>query len=430
MNSIILIFIWLVFGMPAVSHAEVSQTNSLIDWKKIDYDEWLSFDEWKERERFKEGNPDYESTLRAQITDELVGRVIHCIGSCRIFRGEGFSNGQHLSSVKEGDEIVTLSDSFIWIYLLDGTIVYLAAESSLSFNEINLSKETPFLFARLNMGGLAWFSRSSLPVEMESLRTTDPLFKSLPLESANSVRPSFKNDLFAMLEDEESERSEQVAKVNEWIVKNNVWANGQKNYSFLIFPNGSVSGTNLNVHILSILGDKSYLKVHGENFWKKKSHQVKTDAKFHFRGFVKSELYELDSLWYEISGDGREITPAESHPLLHSFEQLQKRIPTILLAREILHDRYGKEVIKSLNSPSLLSKRYGHRLWGDITDSESDLFKRFSFLKEYTRRIETSNLLMSSKLKKRLEERGEKMQSMTFDRHFLGRSLDEYAIGK
>lgn len=430
MNRIFLIFIGLVFGTLAVSYADVLQTNSLIDWKKIDHEEWLSFDEWKERERFKENNSNYESTLRAQMTDELVGRVIHCIGSCRIFRGEGFSNGQHLSSIKEGDEIVTLSDSFIWIYLLDGTIVYLAAESSLSFNEINLSKETPFLFARLNMGGLAWFSRSSLPVEMENLRVTDPLFKRIPLESANSVRPSFKNDLFAMIDNEESEMSEQVAKVNEWIVKNNTWANGQKNHTFLIFPNGSVSGTNLNIHILSILGDKSFLKVHGENFWSKKNPQTKADAKFHYRGFAKSELYELDSLWYEISADGREIIESESHPLLHSFEQLHLRVPTILLAREILHDRYGKEVVKDISSTSLLSKRYTHRLWGSLTDSGSDLFKRFSFLKEYTRRIETSNLLMSSKLKKRLEERGEKMQSMTFDSHFLRRSLDEYAIGK
>ena len=51
---------------------------------------------------------------------------------------------------------------------------------------------------------------------------------------------------------------------------------------------------------------------------------------------------------------------------------------------------------------------------------------RLEFLKEYSRRVETSNLLASSKISDRLKSRGDKNLTTEYGRHFFITALNKY----
>ena len=67
---------------------------------------------------------------------------------------------------------------------------------------------------------------------------------------------------------------------------------------------------------------------------------------------------------------------------------------------------------------------------GELTSAagakKSDLELRLEFLKEYFRRVETSNLLASGRFKERLEGRGEKSLTMTYGNYFFVNALNRY----
>ena len=64
-------------------------------------------------------------------------------------------------------------------------------------------------------------------------------------------------------------------------------------------------------------------------------------------------------------------------------------------------------------------------------DPRSDLEQRVEFLKEYFRRVETTNLLASSRFRERLEARGEKALTMSYGNYFIINDLNlEYKDGE
>ena len=69
-------------------------------------------------------------------------------------------------------------------------------------------------------------------------------------------------------------------------------------------------------------------------------------------------------------------------------------------------------------------------MWGKMGAAEGepkeDLELRLEFLKEYFRRVETSNLLSSSKFRERFEKRGEKNVTMEYGRYFFITALNKY----
>ena len=57
---------------------------------------------------------------------------------------------------------------------------------------------------------------------------------------------------------------------------------------------------------------------------------------------------------------------------------------------------------------------------------KEDLYRRLTFLEEYTRRIETNNFLVRKRFKDRLEKRGETLSEMQYSNKFFIRALKHY----
>ena len=102
--------------------------------------------------------------------------------------------------------------------------------------------------------------------------------------------------------------------------------------------------------------------------------------------------------WFEIETNGRSLSKVEQvSGGLEITELLTRRIKTIELAREIWLEKYTTPLVNALNAPKELALHHGYTLWGD------ELNKRFDFLVEYTRRMETTNLKSMDNLLKKLE---------------------------
>ena len=106
---------------------------SLIQWGEIDQKRWLSFKKWRENFEKREKFPPWERLKRERSLKEKVGRVVDCRGECFLYRGLGKNKLQFRSTVREGDEIQTSKDSYLWLFLLDGTMVRVSPYSSLPF---------------------------------------------------------------------------------------------------------------------------------------------------------------------------------------------------------------------------------------------------------------------------------------------------------
>jgi hypothetical protein len=78
-----------------------------------------------------------------------------------------------------------------------------------------------------------------------------------------------------------------------------------------------------------------------------------------------------------------------------------------------------------------LAETYGYRLWGELGGvKDQDLAKRVRFLHEYTRRIETTNLVVAEQFFKKLVRRGDKWSPKQFDFRFYRRALQKFMIYK
>ena len=76
-----------------------------------------------------------------------------------------------------------------------------------------------------------------------------------------------------------------------------------------------------------------------------------------------------------------------------------------------------------------LAKVDGYRLWGKLEaegDKKDDLNLRLDFLKEYTRRIETTNLNTAKNFRMAVQARGEEIEVMQYGSYFFEKALESY----
>lgn len=405
---------------------------SLIEWEKLDPVDFLDYDLWLRDVKLRDKWPMWEKTVREKSQRERVGKVLHCVGKCRFYRGIGFYNGQFRSTVLEGDEIHTDENSYAWIFLMDGTMVRLSPYSSVTFKEINLGKSTNFIHARINSGNVLWLSRSQDKFVETNERETDGLFlpmtfyEALPSSESSTYD---EDDLFASLEESKSTLN-QYKRLNKLIEENNKELPPRKTFSFLVTPNGSVSGEGLSLEFISLIGNESYLKIRSPSQVGLDSKEEDQNFDFYFRGFDNKKVESLKTgQWYKVGQKGREISDFQESNLFHMGEFVTKRIPTIFVARELLLKEYS-QFLKSLKDERKLALDYGYRKWGSFAKADSDLRLRFEFLKEYTRRMETSNLLASERLREKLRANGDETNDMTYSSQFFNLALVEYLRGE
>jgi hypothetical protein len=413
-----------------------NQKRSTFDWDNLNPAKFLSYKEWLNTIKEREFVPEWESIMRERAHKEIAGHFFQCVGTCHIDRGESFFNPSLNSSIYEGDEIQTLGDSFAWIFLNDGTMVRLAAESSLTINEFNIGITENFINARVNYGNIVWLSRKNTQYEDSNLRETDVLFNKLTLYEALPIKDKKdykEDDLFKMLE-EPTTISSQYQRLNNMIEENNKMTKGRSTYSFLIMPNVTLMGHNLTGEMVVITGAKSYFKVKSSKALGLKSNDEDKEISVQLRGFENKDIgvAEVDK-WMVVDDKGKtmSVETSKNINLLTMGELITKHIPSLMVGRELMMQKFSSVCFIENPTAKLMIEKYDYRLWGSLKSTDankSDSEQHLDFLKEYFRRIETTNLYVGEHFRERLVKRGELIKQAELSNSYFSTPLHKYYL--
>jgi len=389
------------------------QGYSLIPWGTQDPEDWLSIDKWLVERSLKDKLPDWKLRLRDDRQLEHVGKILQCRGKCGIYRGTMRASVEHQSGIIEGDEVKTEADSVAWIYLIDGTLVRVGPSTAMSFLEINWSKKEVFHLVRLHQGHIFWHPRDAKEHLVDLSPETDSF--SLPVLVREANQAWFERELFQKQSDfarsEESSKLEdgainaQIIKLNELKAKNNS-AGPPVSKVMMVAPNGSLVGKLTSFDFFHYPGGKSYFK--------KRHASEGHELALHLRGYLATETAPItEESWFEIETNGRShVKVQQVIGGLEIAELLTRRIKTFELAREFWIEKYTLPLVKALENPKDFAIKHGYTLWGD------ELNRRFDFLVEYTRRMETTNLKSMDNLLRKIEANGEIAQKEMGDEHY------------
>jgi hypothetical protein len=408
------------------------QKRSLIKWEGMKEKEWLDFKKWRAEREEKDLFPPWENLKRERRLKERVGHVIDCRGDCHLIRGLGRNNIQFKSTLKEGDEIQTHEDSYLWIFLLDGTMVRLSPLTSLTLREINLTKKEVFIHVRVNYGNLLWLSRDTIVFKGNNKRETDTLFHPIPLFEA---LPKFKKekmneeDLFTLF-DKKGSSLEQFKRLNHLIEKDRSFYESKRSLAFLVMPNATLFGERLKAEIVVLLGGETYIKKRDfKQLGLKEKVLEGVMSEVFLRGYENKSGHLIEeNQWYRVDPRGSSFVAMkdEEAKKFSLGELMTKNIPTLLLTRELFLRRYSWFIFNSHLESKELAERYGFRLWKSWSEKGKGIKVRVNFLKEYTRRVETTNIKESLKLRKRLLKRGGDVHSMIYDKRFYKKAIQSY----
>ncbi len=396
------------------------QTFSIIPWDTQDPEDWLNIDKWLTERAFKDKTPLWKLRLREFSQNEHVGKILQCRGRCHIYRGENKTGVQHLSGIHEGDELKTEKDTVAWVFLMDGTLLRIGPQSSVGFLEINWSKNQVLHLVRLNQGHLFWHARDSKEYPMDFGPETDQF--SLPLLVREANQSHFERKIFQSQSDqersaeiiklEETAATAQIQLLNEFKKKNNAVSFPESKF-LVVSPSGSLIGKSVSFDYFYYPGGKSYFK--------KRYASEGGELSLQLRGYTNSDLNLInDESWFEIANNGKSYSKVEKVTgELEITELLTRRIKTIELSQEMWFEKYSQPVFKNLDSAQSLATIHGYKLWSE------ELEKRFQFLVEYTRRMETTNLRSIENLFLKTEDLGGNGRREISDSHYQA-SLKAY----
>jgi len=415
---VLFLYSFLCFAQPDTLYR--GQTKSLIDWQGLNAKKWLDFESWKERSSFKDRVKYWEVLERVQRLKEPVGRVLSCRGDCRLFRDSGEHRIQHMSEIMESDEVLTYENSYLWVFLYDGTLVRLSPESSITVKEINISDEKIFLHARLNLGNILWLSRHKEDLVSQKLRETDSIFFPMDLYEANPLTRDGNISLDQYLFGDQDVVTDQYSRTNNYVSKNNKFVS-RSTEAMLVLPNGTIFGKEISM--------EAYVSIAGDNLFKLRddkelllAKQENREASVNLRGYVNEERIPLDySTWYKIPMPAREVLSIESSAHMNINELMTKRIPSIYYAREMMLNKYSRPIFNKELSIQKLARDYGYRKW-----NAKEIKLRQKFLWEFSRKLETSNLAVASRYRKDVLKKHSLKDKSVVRTAFFDRALAKY----
>jgi hypothetical protein len=411
-----------------------NQKFSSFDWDNIKINDFLSFKNWKERQLIKDESPEFENILRDRSNKELAAHFFQCVGSCKIERAMSYFTPQFRTNIYEGDEILTVGNSYAWIFFMDGTMVRLAPDSSITVNEINIGKNENFINVRVNMGDVLWLSRQEMHYAENNYRETDVLFKPVALFQANlqhSIKKIDESNLFEIVEEDQSVLNQNI-RLNKLIDENNEMTHQKKTFHFIVLPNITVIGSAGNLELITMIGGNSYVKQRSNKSLELNLENLELseeEIQYQLRGFENKEWNVLlIDKWMMVDQKGTMIMEDPDDRLKTAGEIITKRIPSVMVARELLIKEYSSPFFNKEYDPLKLAQVDGYRLWGNLFSKENkkeDLFLRVEFLKEYFRRIETTNLLMFDQLKSKRnnEDSG---QINDYSEYYFEKAINRY----
>ncbi len=403
------------------------RNRSLLRWE--DTNGVLDISRWIVERDLRDLEPGWKVRQRLAASPERVGKVISCIGDCKIYRGVHPTRARWLSRIEEGDEIHTGVNSYLWAALIDGTLVRIAPESSVGFLEVNIAANEVFFQARLHQGYVHWQPRTGRAQKTMTAPETDPLF--LPLMDPTVNLEWFQRAVYQGQSDQQQillttspkllgyEQQQQA--LNALTATNNSFANRSHRY-LLVSPNGSVLGQDVALSYFYGVSKKSYFKLNSRDEEEVGERKTPWTAEFHFRGYANDKVEPItQGQWFSVEADGRAMEALTGVPSdLAVSELMTKRIPSFMLVRE----RWlasAKPFWDDAESAAILAQNWGYRLWG------VELESRLAFLKEYTRRLETTGLRSLDKLIKETQVEGGPVLG-EFDGRYFARSLDHYYL--
>jgi len=407
------------------------QTRSLIDWPNLDPYEWLDFNYWKREQLYRKKFPDWANVQRDKNNLEEVGRIIKCVGDCINERHDGVFKVGFYSKVYETNELKTEDESYAWIYLMDGTLVRLSPNSSITFNEFNMSTKEFLIYSRVNYGNVLWLSRQASEVEVRDLRETDSMFSLLLIpeidEWLSREKELDENDLYESLT--RAEYSKQYDHLNKLIKENNEWISKPTKF-ILSMPNGLVTGQNLSMEFVVLLGNKSFLKQRGFDVYNSTTTTF-PEGEYITLGFDKAQPYPLSpNTWYEVDFRGKNIEKYEGD-LLKSFqigELVTKRIPTIMTARELWLRKFSKLLHGEVVDEKYLREEMGYRLWKELADEKGDLFLRYNYLLEFIRKLESQSIGAYATYIEESKKEGLMYETMEYGPGYYSKAMANYSV--
>src|SRR5690606_30893747 len=122
---------------------------------------------------------------------------------------------------------------------------------------------------------------------------------------------------------------------------------------------------------------------------------IQQQAVAYYRGYDNTNRFELEAdRWFEMVKDGKGIIESPGFRDKYSYiDMLTSRVYTFELARTLFAHKDSAFLFNSELNYKDFAEKNGFRLW-----SNEELLKRISFLKEYTRRVETTNLASLEKI--------------------------------
>lgn len=380
------------------------QKQDLNDWKKIDLKSWFSFHEW--RKTFHERAEDiyFKTKFIASSKKERLGFVISCVGLCELFRGEKKNYAHKLTEIKEGDEIITQKNSYLYLFILDGTLVRLAPNTSLSLNDIDISPTRFFIHARLNNGFMQWIARSEDNIPQDSLHDTDQLFsKTIPIIKN---RQSFY--------DPDSQLRNRIDELNRRVDENNEFTHFKKTTVLIRTPVANIMGKNGNFSIFSILGYETFIKSDIET--KLTLRKRKSPPKINLE---KNE-------WYKVDRYGKKVKKNSSLNATFGMAELMTKRPfTMFLKREKWLKKYSQELFDP-TTPLERIYHLGYQMW-DYKDYDIlkikffDLDKKIKRIQRISNYFEKRNLYSALYLTKK-----NKIDRIPFGPSFYRLALESY----
>lgn len=378
------------------------QTNSLIDWMNNDSNDWLDFDYWKLTREARDKYEDWKIRLRDSSHREVIGKVIQCLGRCESRRETGKTPVQTGSKIKEGDEFVTEANSSAWLMLIDGSLIRISAESSISIFEVNILKQKFFFNFRLNFGHIYFQQRRLGKFKTIDLAETDQSMLPLLLKEAN--RENFMRQDFQLLKDDQQMtyvlednpgHVTQYKFLNQLIQTNKEEAMKWETEVFFFTPNATFLLKNPIFHAFyeELSETRFFLTDDIEEF---DSEDKRTaSGQVTYRGYTNENANEIPkNKWVAVNPKGSGLIRKENMAkLIRPIEFFVKRIPSIHCAREIYFAQSSSFIWNEFDDRSLAVK-YGYRLW----DEETELKLRKKFLITFVRRSETTNLRSLQKL--------------------------------
>jgi hypothetical protein len=191
--------------------------------------------------------------------------------------------------------------------------------------------------------------------------------------------------------------------LNQYIEQNSNLA-FKNNELFLVTGNATLNVVNSVLDVFYEMGNTTWFRDRDISETTNTVSEYEKDLLVGLRGYNNSKVQRFNEFsWHQVSVDGREVEEVDlsgnQHVLFIDF--VTRRIPSYLVAREIMVKKYSQFVLDNELTPEIFAEFEGMRLWNS-KDPEvgvvDDLEKRKTFLWEFTRRNETTNLRSLFKL--------------------------------